>query len=371
MSEKLMQARLVFDGSGTPTIPEEMGAPKASQFQGTPQEQTAELCGRVCYDSLGKGRSSEEYHVHVHTVKHYSVYEHTPITVAFAPREEDLLAFSMAFLNRPGVWVRWLNLKEVRVTANFRAILEWDRTSNNVTPDGKMLEKCIGNTLKGQANSIVPMIVSVVPEPRLESLVCVPEHGQEKWVTLFMRGSRGYSHEQVRHGDNSGISQRSTRFVDESGSPWVIHPLITAFLNDSEANVDNQDLVRSLCGSTKEFCDRTYDQLVKILQPYVKTLTPDIDDTSARKQARGAARGFLGNALLTEVMFSASVQQWLWMLHERGSRFADAEIREIYARESASVLVALFQSRYAADFKHLSTEPSPDGIGQIVVGWDD
>jgi hypothetical protein len=70
------------------------------------------------------------------------------------------------------------------------------------------------------------------------------------------------------------------------------------------------------------------------------------------------------------MLFSASVRQWLWMLHERASQYADAEIREIYAREVASVFEALLQSQYASDFQHLSVAPSPDGIGEIIVGWE-
>ena len=105
MTDSLMKARLVYDGADEPpVIPPEMGAPKDSQLNGTPREKTAELCGRICYDSLGKGRSSPEYHKHIHQVGHYSVYEHTPITVQFSlDSEAELLPFVLACLNRPGV----------------------------------------------------------------------------------------------------------------------------------------------------------------------------------------------------------------------------------------------------------------------------
>jgi thymidylate synthase ThyX len=366
-----MQAQLVYDGSGTPTIPVAMGTPKAGQFEGTPRELTAELCGRVCYDSLGKGRNSNLYHEHIHEVGHLSVYEHTPFTVVFNPRPEDFLYFCLAFVNRPGVWVKWSKGDEIRVTINFRAVLDWDRVTNNVNPAGQSLEQKIGNALKKQANDVAPRCVPVVPSQQVGCQAVVPEDNNEKWVTLFMSGSRGFSHEQVRHGDSTAISQRSTRYVDEDGTPWVYHPLIAAYLSDPEVSAEDKNALQKLCDDTVAFCGNSYVGIVPILQEYVKARNEDIDNLSARKQARGAARGFLGNALLTEMLFSASVKQWRWMLHERASQWADAEIREIYARESESVMAALMQSQYADDFRDLRIAPSPDGIGTIVEGWSD
>ena len=123
----------------------------------------------------------------------------------------------------------------------------------------------------------------------------------------------------------------------------------------------------ALVENTLGMCQATYDKMVSALQPYAKKRQPKLDNLSARKQARGAARGFLGNALQTELVFSASVQQWHWMLDQRASQWADAEIREIYARESATVIAALRESQYAEEFAAYKNAPAPDGIGSILV----
>ncbi len=92
--------------------------------------------------------------------------------------------------------------------------------------------------------------------------------------------------------------------------------------------------------------------------------------TPARKQARGAARGFLGNALETELIFSASVKAWHdIMLVQRASKFADAEIREVYAGAADNtnhVIAALKQSRFADRFNDVDVVDSPDGIGNVM-----
>jgi thymidylate synthase ThyX len=367
-----MKARLVYDGADEPpVIPPEMGAPKDDQLKGTPREQTAELCGRICYDSLGAGRASPAYHEHIHQVKHYSVYEHTPITVEFTLADEAaLLDYAVACLNRPGVFVRILPGAVIRITINHRAVIEWGKTVNgSFNVNTQKAESAIGNTLRRLSHEVAPMIVTDTDGPIVAARRVEPSHAHEKWVTLYMGGSRGFSHEQVRHGDHTAISQRSTRYVDESGSSWVYHPLVEAFLAEGTAASDE---LRETLGATVDQAKGAYDLTVKMLQPWVMAKMPGDENapgrkTAARKQARGAARGFLGNALFTEMMFSASVQQWKWMLYMRASQFADAEIREVFARQQVSVISALKESRFADEFDNHKIVPSEDGIGTVVV----
>jgi thymidylate synthase ThyX len=101
---------------------------------------------------------------------------------------------------------------------------------------------------------------------------------------------------------------------------------------------------------------------VSYLQDYLKNR--GVEGTQARKQARGAARGFLGLALHTEMIFTATAAQWLWILSQRGVALADAEIRVLY---SPQVLDCLKSSRYGHFFSHLQIEDSPDGIGKVIV----
>jgi len=101
-----------------------------AQDQGSDMARLIECAGRTCYDSMGQGRSSAEYHQHIREVGHGSVTEHASISFYL----------------------------------------------DNI--------------------------------------------------------SRGLTHELVRHRAGCAISQRSTRYVDESGSPWILHPLLEKLLVD-------------------------------------------------------------------------------------------------------------------------------------------
>jgi hypothetical protein len=186
--------------------------------------------------------------------------------------------------------------------------------------------------------------------------------------TLYVRRNgkpcwSGNSQEQCRH--RFRMSQRSTRFCDESESPYVQHPLITQFMSDVmvSGTVKEEAKARML---SSESCDKsTYDYLVMHLQSYLRDR--GVEGTQARKQARGAARGFLGLALHTEMIFTTTVEGWRWMLSQRGTKLADAEIRVLYASGDHSVLSCLKASRYGHFFENFKTEDCPDGIGHSLV----
>lgn len=375
-----MKAKIVYDGSGVHLPEEMMPLPKNASnvdffrvtkslserglLAGSELENVAELAGRICYDSLSakKCRKSEDYHVHIHQVGHYSVYEHTPITIA-------LTAASMAAeaelyrncSNRPGVWIQHDNDEDIyRVTANFRAIIEWDEHG-----DGS---NYVGEALKTAGHSQAPMIITKEGDYSGDHLGVMidPKFEHEQWISMYMQGSRGFSHEQVRHKYMTAVSQRSTRYVDESSSSWVIHPLLSKIIQET-----GNESLKYINMNVSEVACKAYDDIARILQKYL--IDRGVDKFTARKQARGAARGYLGNALSTEMIFSASVSQWNWMLKMRASKFADAEIRVIYAGyddSSPCVINALRQSRYASYFKRWRCEDSPDGIGRVCVFGD-
>lgn len=378
MFDKNIRAALVWDGSEKVTFPESMGTPKPTQMQGTVLELLAEVSGRSCYDSMGTGRSSVEFHDHLLQVKHWSVYEHGRFGVQFRrlrdPNEEASLL--SVFLNRPGLVVtnfggHW------RICADARHMLEWHNYTRDSACAAEAVANRVFNVLLEVAKPLMPQILGhLKPAPisnedehiyGLANIDCQPMMAQimpqEQFVTLYLSGSRGMSHEQVRH--RFSMSQRSTRFCDETESAWVEHPLTTQFL----AAKDRPDLAgdaetwRSKIDATVQHSRQTYIELVDALETFVKEMNPGLDKTSARKQARGAARGYLGNALSTEMMFTASVQQWKHMIAQRGTAFADAEIRVMYIE----VLKALKSSRYGGAFEHYKTEPAKDGLGDVIV----
>lgn len=329
--------QLIYDGE-TLNIPDAMLPEDISliqhkqQMRGTNLEQLCEIAGRACYDSLGKGRTSADYHKHILEVGHTSVLAHANITfdvVSLGPIEEMALALARL----PGCYI-----SDTECCINLRTIAEIDNYD--------WVPGSLKGRLKSTGHLVAPQIIESsdwVPFVPIDS----PDE-ECQWITMFLSGSRGFSHEQVRHNYRCAISQRSTRYVDESKSPWDWHPLFEACATErlkSSAKLLEQD--------AKDL----YDDTVSCLQ--AKLLDQGVDKFTARKQARGAARGFLGNALHTEVVFSASVAQWKRMFKQRMSPHADAEIRIVYNR----VYECLQNSRYNLQ---LETMPSPDGLGFVL-----
>ena len=380
----LINAKLIYDYSEKGvTVPKEMlPAGKTQdealdiikakgQMVGTNAEMLSETSSRICYDSLGNGRDSQGLHVHLKEVNHGSVYEHFNFTAALdCHSDQDLTNILLSLANRPGVWMRPdLGKDKVRVTLNLRSILEWDRVKLD-TPDGST-KNAIGIALRVLGNAIAPMVIPAVAHHEIDTygqwraVRAEPETDEEKWVSMFISGSRGLSHELVRHGDRSAISQRSTRYVDESAGAWVTHPLVSQYFESGADVVDEGECtlktLKDRIEITQELARDTYDRMVNKLQPWL--ISKGVDKFTARKQARGAARGYLGNALQTELVFSASVAQWKRILGQRLNAAADAEIREM----GAKALIALNGSQYAKDFYGCVIAPSPDGIGVVLA----
>jgi thymidylate synthase ThyX len=348
------EVQLVYDGRSV-QIPSQCGEPAPGQMLGTPAEQLAELAGRECYDSLGNGRDSQAFHRHILEVGHFSVYEHCNFTaclpgIAFEP--EALLDL----MNRPGMWFRCRG-SDLLVTFNLRCILDWTkwvpphrREPTNCPMPLLLLARDFAPTLIGASGLLGVPHGDALANATVEHVA--PSDNEERWVTLRMTGSRGFSHELVRHGDRTAISQRSTRYVDESASPWCIHPLIRAAFG-----VDDVAHVGAFVDSSRAL----YDHTIAKCEPYL--LAKGVDKGTARKQSRGAARGWLGNALGTSLIFSASVAQWRRMLALRCHPAADAEIRE----SAVAVIEALRASCYFREFEDMVLVPSPDGLGEVLA----
>ena len=335
-----MKAKLLFDGKDL-IVPEEMGTPKEDQLLGTLGERLAELAGRICYDSLGRGRSSSDFHRHIVEVGHGSVLEHYNVTVSIQD-EFDEKEVLRSMLNRPGV--SYIN---GRMTLNLRSILEWNNHGYSST--------ILARSVRNLGAYIAPQIIDTE-----QGLYCClrpqePSFESEKWISLYLSGSRGFSHEMVRHGDWTAISQRSTRYCDEGESPWIVHPLLESMLKDEGTMPSIEQLI--------EKARDLYCNIVSRLETYLRDR--GADPLTARKQARGAARGYLGNALETEMIFSASVAQWKRILRQRGGMAADAEIKEI----AILILGELKKSRYSSCFD--SFKITGTGLERSIVEISD
>lgn len=360
-----MDAALVWDGREIVTIPKNMDAPRADQMQGETFEKLGEVAGRTCYDSVGTGRDSAAYHKHIKDVINLSVYEHPTFTVTIPVTSwEQMMNLILPLLNRRGVWIE-CRPEELDVTVNLRIVLEWERHTGPTNLIGDGYNRCtIQGVLQHFGHQLAPMIVG--PPDRLTKLgeeAFLKTKGlneNQQFITLWLYGSRGFSHEQVRH--RFAISQRSTRYVDEDGSPYIEHPLITKYLNDETTSDYDRHFTKEAITQSIEADRHAYRCLVTSLQSYCTA--KGLDKTTARKQARGAARGYLGNALATEMLFTASVANWHWILKNRKCAAADGEIRAIYTPG----LLALQESQYGQSFRHYRLKKSPDGIGEVLDG---
>lgn len=348
-------AHLVFDGVDF-SVPSPCGEARDDQLQGTPLEKLCELSGRECYDSLGKGRDSTSYHDHVLQVQHLSVFEHANFTIEI--NTPHVLKVALAFLNRPGVWVspHPTDITKLRVTLNLRSVLDWkkwDDAVHHLAGVREYARHCVTSVAARLAPQIVRDYVPSPDYPDIEATVSMvaPDHDEERWVSLRLAGSRGLTHEQVRHGDRTAMSQRSTRYVDESESDWCLHPLMHKYCDRSDMD------------AIAKFIAESKSAYVFVAGKLFKCLTDaDVDKGTARKQARGAARGLLGNALGSSMIFSASVAQWRRMLLLRMSDPADAEIRILYN----PILQELRRSCHGERFADMMTVPARDGLGEVI-----
>lgn len=190
---------------------------RADQGKGTVPEQIIERAGRECYDSFGRGRSSEDFHAHLREVKHGSVLRHVNFT--------------------------------------------W----------------------------------------RISGV------------------SRGLTHELVRHAAGVGISQRSTRYVDEQNCRLVVPPEMIVKEADTEAarKLKRQAQHRLLMAH-----DRAREDYAQIYQ--------DMRQLGlGNKAARGAARAALLTNTETSLYWTANAQALTTILAQRWSEAADAEIRRL------------------------------------------
>lgn len=164
--------------------------------------------------------------------------------------------------------------------------------------------------------------------------------------------SRGCTHELVRHRAGVAISQRSTRYVDESRSPYILHPLLKLLVGDDETE--------SVVDAAMYHARAAYVCIVRKLEATLAS--KGIDKQTARKQARGAARGMLGNALCTSMVWTANIRALRGCIEQRASPHADAEIRVLYNTlyEKAIAVVP----EYFDDYERVEC---PDGVGYGLI----
>lgn len=342
----MISAQLVFDGINDVLVPTSMSTPTPEQLIGTPNEQLGELASRICYDSLGydengkpRGRSSAKLHQHILEVKNHSVYEHINFTVGIYESGLPSYKIYRNLLNRKGVYIELPDDGSVQITYNPRVILEWERHNNET--NSNEFNNTLFLTLYDYASKLIPQILRPT-QNLIGGFNCSAIQNlntNQQWISLYLADSRSWSHEQVRHRfpceekfqDNEfwAISQRSTRYVDESESDYVPNPLIEEYLDDPEQSDYNRHMVKQYLNETETVTKKTYNIVNLLLSQYMET--KGLDKTAARKQSRGAARDYLCNALATEMIYSAPISGWQWIIANRANPLADSRMQKVYS----------------------------------------
>lgn len=171
--------------------------------------------------------------------------------------------------------------------------------------------------------------------------------------------SRNLSHELVRHHVGCNPSQRSTRYCDETESKTIIHPLITAFINDPDADFQDRVELKAALVALDEHARKVYAKGVELLQNYK---VPGAIGKAGRKQARAAMARHLPHGIETEVTWTMNMRAARNFVEQRFNNAADAEIRQL-----ASMIYDILvkdSPKIFGDYRHTD---DVDGLGHGVV----
>jgi thymidylate synthase (FAD) len=180
------------------------------------------------------------------------------------------------------------------------------------------------------------------------------------WSLLITGVSRSLTHELVRHRAGFAFSQLSQRYVDESNAEFIEPDIIK---DDPELHAVWSEAVQK----TREAYIRLSELLQKKLEYRLfseRWLSHDATSTEKRKVARQAARSVLPNSTETKIVVTANARAWRHFLEQRGSRYADYEMRKL-ANRIFDVL--LREAPYLfCDYRRVALE---DGTFEIVTDY--
>ncbi len=351
-------------------IPSRMDKPDPSKNQllGTPEDNLCEIAGRLCYRSLGKGRDSVSFHKNIIESGHFSVLEHARVNclVEFYEFSDFSTEDWIQFANMPGIQIQNLTDPMMGRAAyllglNFRHLMEWTHGANKTRTIDYIFTKVISILSTGGSlifpDEFLPYYkhspfkkISILSENNVLQTPCRAQDFIH--VPFYLSMSRNCSHEWVRH-RMGAVSQVSTRYCDESQANLIEHPLITQYrMGEPDIHEKNQIL------GNFEY----YSEYVDALSSFIQSGDQTVSATHARKQARGAARGYLNSNLQTEMIYTCSISNWQHILNMRMTDHADAEIRILCNH----ILNAFRQSKYHKFFDTWTTRPALDGIGLVI-----
>jgi thymidylate synthase (FAD) len=180
------------------------------------------------------------------------------------------------------------------------------------------------------------------------------------WNLLITGVSRSLTHELVRHRVGFSYSQLSQRYVDESDAEFIEPDIIAS---DAE--------LHALWVQAIEQAHAAYVRLSELLAEKLRQpewtsrwLPEGASTTDRRKAARQAARSVLPNAIETKIFVTANARALRHFLEQRGSRYAEPEIRKL-----ANRLLDLLQKESPNLFGDYQRVDLGDGTFEIVTEY--
>lgn len=175
------------------------------------------------------------------------------------------------------------------------------------------------------------------------------------WNLLITGVSRTLTHELIRHRAGMGYSQLSQRYVDESVAEYV-EPAIIA--RDPE--------LHALWLGTMEQSHAAYVRIAELLARKIAAdpASAELPATDRRKAARQAARSVLPNATETKIFVTANARALRNFLEQRGSRYAEPEIRAL-----ANAVCRVVQREAPHIFGDYRLEPLGDGTCEVTTDF--
>ena len=169
-------------------------------------------------------------------------------------------------------------------------------------------------------------------------------------ATMLFEGiTRALSLESNRHRQNA-ISQRSTRYTEESESAivlepyyarlWELYPLeyrqwakgypdawvpVEGPRKPDKDQMDEQSLLIDFV----EMCQSVVDLYAEQVETLMALNPLNLSGHDLRKWARGKARNILPHALETRITYTGNLRAWRWFIESRSHKSAEPEIRRL------------------------------------------
>lgn len=259
--------------------------------------QKIEMCGRVCYKSEDKITEDSAYQFvkkiclnnHGSVLEHYNFCFRLEEPYYHILKEIDVPFFHLSYESEP------------LVSFNVRAFLtqyQKDVFPSELKTFAYFLEKnypLLFDKKRGEEEFKIELITDF-------SLLSTSEREMHQYVTISLITDRGVTHELVRH-RLASYSQESTRYCNYSKDKFnneisVIKPIT---LPDEGLPIWTKAM---------ENAEKSYFELLNVTTPQV-------------------ARSVLPNSLKTEIVVTASIQEWKLIFELRCSERAHPDIRFI------------------------------------------